>query len=400
MANLLPSLLSKISNLRVVEWGESLDGLSLFLRSLENGVAPSDVFVESRIKKELLGLKEGVLLEAVDRFWTRCSFFKNEGRIYAVGPYIREPFTEIQTVEVLSKNGFSGSFLEPLRLYYGSLALGNQASIASILSMILSSLYPERIFSFELRRFGQGGEKENKENKSNALPASYEAVYRKYEMENAFLSYIEQGEPERALRIFASMTTMASDELRVYVPNSPQVAMASLRTLVRKAAERSGLSVIAIDKIVQDATLRMDKAKNYPEFFEAIRDYIYRIATAVKEHLESDKNLSPKIIQVRDFLKENYAEDVTLENVANKFLLSKDHLSRTFKKEMGMGVVDYLARLRIEEACSLLRGGDLAIADIANSVGYEDPNYFVKVFRKKKRMTPSQYRKANYQRKA
>jgi two-component system response regulator YesN len=144
----------------------------------------------------------------------------------------------------------------------------------------------------------------------------------------------------------------------------------------------------------------MDKAKNYPEFFEAIRDYIYRIATAVKEHLESDKNLSPKIIQVRDFLKENYAEDVTLENVANKFLLSKDHLSRTFKKEMGMGVVDYLARLRIEEACSLLRGGDLAIADIANYVGYEDPNYFVKVFRKKKRMTPSQYRKANYQRKA
>ena len=397
MANLLPSLLSKISNLRVFEWEESLDGLSLFLRSLENGVAPSDVFVESRIKKELLGLEEGVLLEAVDRFWTRCSFFKNEGRIYAVGPYIREPFTDIQTVEVLSKNGFSGSFLEPLRLYYGSLALGNQAGIASILSMILSSLYPERIFSFELRRFGQGGEKENK---TNPLSASYEAVYRKYETENAFLSYIEQGEPERALRVFASMTTMASDELKVYVPNSPQVAMASLRTLVRKAAERSSLSVIAIDKIVQDATLRMDKAKNYPEFFEAIRDYIYRIATAVKEHLEGDKNLSPKIIQVRDFLKENYAGDVTLETVANKFLVSKNHLSRTFKKEMGMGVVDYLAHLRIEEACSLLRGGDLAIADIANYVGYEDPNYFVKVFRKKKKMTPSQYRKANYQRKA
>lgn len=58
-----------------------------------------------------------------------------------------------------------------------------------------------------------------------------------------------------------------------------------------------------------------------------------------------------------------------------------------------MTFIDYLHRVRVEEACKLLRRTDRKIADIARSVGYTDPELFAEKFRKHMNVTPSQYRK-------
>lgn len=78
---------------------------------------------------------------------------------------------------------------------------------------------------------------------------------------------------------------------------------------------------------------------------------------------------------------------------ANRYVnVSESHLFRTFKKETGMTVTQYIARLRCQNAAGLLRNGDDSIQEIAAFVGYLDGNYFVKVFKKWFGVTPSEYR--------
>ena len=64
-----------------------------------------------------------------------------------------------------------------------------------------------------------------------------------------------------------------------------------------------------------------------------------------------------------------------------------------FIKHLGLSPNDYLTQYRINRACSLLRNSKLTISNIANSVGYDDPLYFSRVFKKVKGVSPSIYLK-------
>ena len=64
-----------------------------------------------------------------------------------------------------------------------------------------------------------------------------------------------------------------------------------------------------------------------------------------------------------------------------------------FKKETGMTFRSYLVKIRTEKACQLLKSSNMTVSNIAGSVGYTDPAFFYKVFRKEMGMTPDDYRK-------
>ncbi|HYX51573.1 MAG TPA: helix-turn-helix transcriptional regulator, partial [Ktedonobacteraceae bacterium] len=69
------------------------------------------------------------------------------------------------------------------------------------------------------------------------------------------------------------------------------------------------------------------------------------------------------------------------------------YLSRVFKKEMGITLTDYINKLRIEEAKYMLDHRNISVSEAALSVGFNDPNYFSKVFTKLEHMAPHDYRK-------
>jgi two-component system, response regulator YesN len=74
------------------------------------------------------------------------------------------------------------------------------------------------------------------------------------------------------------------------------------------------------------------------------------------------------------------------------------YLSRALKKELGMTFTDYINKLRIEEAKYVLDQGNASVTEAALSVGYNDPNYFSKVYQKLEHVTPHEYRKRGSQR--
>lgn len=93
------------------------------------------------------------------------------------------------------------------------------------------------------------------------------------------------------------------------------------------------------------------------------------------------------------YIRRHFGGALTLDSVAQKVFVSPFYLSHLFKEELGLTFVEYLTRVRVEEAKRLLASSNLSVLGVAEKVGYEDASYFSKVFRKATGLTPNQYRK-------
>ena len=96
--------------------------------------------------------------------------------------------------------------------------------------------------------------------------------------------------------------------------------------------------------------------------------------------------------EIKNYIDAHFAEKgFSTFDLSKKFNLSASYLSTQFKKSEGSTIVDYITRKKIDKACSLIRETSLSIKYIASLVGYEDIQYFSKVFKNIMNMSPSDY---------
>lgn len=95
------------------------------------------------------------------------------------------------------------------------------------------------------------------------------------------------------------------------------------------------------------------------------------------------------------YIEENYAEPLTLTDLAQHFHFHPAYLSNYFSIHNSEGFVEYLHKIRIEKAEQLLTNSDEPISTISSQIGYADHSYFCKVFKKGTGLSPSQYRRKN-----
>jgi len=96
--------------------------------------------------------------------------------------------------------------------------------------------------------------------------------------------------------------------------------------------------------------------------------------------------------QGKRFILEHMADELTLERVAREVALTPYYFSKIFAKVTGYTVMDYLTRVRIDQAKQLLARPGVSIKEACFSVGYNDPSYFSRVFKKVTGLTPSEFR--------
>ncbi|WP_410512270.1 response regulator [Paenibacillus sp. BR2-3] len=98
------------------------------------------------------------------------------------------------------------------------------------------------------------------------------------------------------------------------------------------------------------------------------------------------------ISEVKDYMDKHFLEPITLETVANKFYISKEHLSRAFKTAAGENLTEYIIRKRMERARELLLQPHISIKEAALMTGYTELAYFHRVFKKHFGRTPGEMR--------
>ncbi|MCD1261769.1 response regulator [Paenibacillus athensensis] len=125
------------------------------------------------------------------------------------------------------------------------------------------------------------------------------------------------------------------------------------------------------------------------DWFERLLDSV-----ADSEGLRHRESHREDIRELLRFLQEHYAEEISLKLAADRLKLNESYLSYLFKKETQIGFSEYINQLRVDKAAELLLHTDLPGYAIAERVGYENVNYFGRIFKKIKGLSPQQFRAA------
>ncbi len=118
--------------------------------------------------------------------------------------------------------------------------------------------------------------------------------------------------------------------------------------------------------------------------------YVREILNAIEGSRQKE---SERVVgKVVDYIRDHFAEDVTLDEVSRMVDISPYYFSKLFKQEMGNGFIEYLTDIRIQKAKEYMANPKYSIKEICSMCGYADPNYFSRIFKKYVGLTPSEYR--------
>ncbi len=131
--------------------------------------------------------------------------------------------------------------------------------------------------------------------------------------------------------------------------------------------------------------------RNAVEMRDRILNAFRKICEEADQHKKShNTDLYNKI---HGFIHNNFSDyNLSLVMIADQFMLNPAYLSRFFKEQSGIGLADYIARLRISESKTLLTYEENTITEVAAVVGYQNVNTFIRIFKKLEGITPGHYR--------
>ena len=155
-------------------------------------------------------------------------------------------------------------------------------------------------------------------------------------------------------------------------------------------------------------------SREYEDLFRRMRDELVRCSWGYEEmltylfrellmtmHRRMTENaprvsgfIQDEIDRARAFFDEHYNEEISIEQYAVSRNMSTSWFNRSFRSAVGTSPMQYILDVRIRNAQTLLETTDYSVTSIAALVGYENPMYFSRLFRKAKGLSPSKYRKA------
>lgn len=134
------------------------------------------------------------------------------------------------------------------------------------------------------------------------------------------------------------------------------------------------------------------KCLNAPSLFASLKILLNSLWEN-GEDKESDSNsIVQQVEQIHKYIERSYHENITLTALAEEYHMDASYLSRIFSQKYGETIIAFLTRIRMEKAAELMKDQDKKLETISFLVGYDDYNYFSRVFRKKMGSSPREYR--------
>lgn len=322
-----------------------------------------------------------------------------------IGPFLTDEPRSMLIKDVMIQNQIPITLQSSLKEYYRSLTVLDDYELKNIseclYEFVQSSRYsPDTEYELVTAQTSSPPKdllypNQIKENKEMYI----ELLEKRYMNEKEILFAVQHGDTKSAIQHMKEGAFFFSYQDRV--PNNPIRSHKNItfvfNTLLRKAAEAGGVHPIYTDDLSSRYAVLIEKITNSDDVLKLHTDMI-------KEYCELVLNLSTKdyshfIKNIIEYIRINLDSDLSLETISKIVSASPSKISRNFKAETGESITDYINKARIDAATSLISDDRLSLTDIAFKVGFNDTNYFSKIFKRLTGKSPSDYRKDIYSQK-
>jgi len=126
----------------------------------------------------------------------------------------------------------------------------------------------------------------------------------------------------------------------------------------------------------------------------ALQELLIRIIqtqTAQRVNEETTVDTNSTIYTITEYIRENITSSINLKELSNKACMSTTSFYRYFKRELGMSPIEFILNEKIKQAKKLLKNPGIQINEVCFMSGFEDCNYFIRLFKKHEGITPKQY---------
>lgn len=216
-----------------------------------------------------------------------------------------------------------------------------------------------------------------------------------YLLEKQLLGSISQGDEEKALKILTSINHDQRPKLADIPIRSLKNSLICSCTLFTRAIIQGGVqpetAFTLSDAYIREIENLHDQSQLEKMEYDMLKHFI--IVLNDEETLPYSKIVNQAITYIHD----NILEDLTLDMIAEHSYVSPSYLSHLFKKEVGISIVQFINKKRIEESKYFLLHTSTSISDIASLFCFCNQSYYTSLFKKYIDMTPKEFREQHMQ---
>lgn len=305
-----------------------------------------------------------------------------------LGPYVPGQGRPMDPVRDMEQREIPPMEREAVLQFRDGLPILSHDQIHAVLGLLVFELYGEGLVNYFARmEIAAGDAPPCPVFSEDVLWVQAEVLAARYAKENELLDRVLRGEP-----IPKNVWNIVElNRLPDPVRNSKNLLII-LNSLLRKNLERAKIHPFYIDRISSKWAVRIEAMQSLSMADEMIQEMMESYSQLVRRH--SQRNYTRNVRAAINYLQFHLSEsELSLSRIAKELGVNASYLSQQFNRETGKRLTEYLAELRVEEAKRLLRSFDtMTVGSVAAAVGYNDVNYFSRIFRKYTGRTPTEFR--------
>ena len=337
-------------------------------------------------------LEEDDVYHISDAFLVHFMIFSVNSITYMFGPFCTVVLTESEAKRILKQSSVQDVDAKNFLTYRGAFPLIKEADACNIIYSFVNITSPENNGK-TIRRISSEHYTQDGDIPDETKQANYSIMLeQRYAHEKKFMEDIINGNTWSAINNLHNLDQSVTHLKRIGTAlESEKIGAAISRTTVRIAATQAGLPSLIIDKLSTENTVEIKKATSTEEILLAKDKMVRNFCKAIREI--RDNKYSARVQCILYYINHDYAKSISFLDLSYDLNVSENRLIASFKKEVGTTPNAYLTKIRMQKAAHLLINERMTVADVSNTVGISDSNYFVKLFKKEFGLTPTDYRK-------
>ena len=363
---------------------------------MKNGTSCSNVHLYGKLQAERFGGKYIYFCPAgLTWFISPVSCRDVITGAFLCGPFLMYGRQEFLESEILKKYTLNPEQTEIANRFLFQIPVINPEKVNSLSELLYMASFFSGSYRESICRFGKIGRSMKQQSEISGIIKELKQANKlsapayPLDKENELLSAITDGDKPTSSRLL--------NEILGYIFFSSggsfeviRARVLELIVLLSRAALSGGANIENIFGMNYQYISEINKFKNVDELCFWLTEIMNKFINNVFQY--NDVKHLDVIYKATDYLRRNFMNKITLDDVASHVYLSPTYFSKIFKDEMKCNFNTYLNRLRIEQSKKLLFQQNVRLADIAGLSGFEDQSYYSKVFKKLTGVTPKKFR--------